>query len=73
MASTIRGKLAAVASVVNVLDPRFVRGVPYMATAVQTAQMALKNPSILRPFPTSSLFDYVGTQYQTANGSGVQP
>jgi multiple sugar transport system substrate-binding protein len=47
-------------------SPAYVRGVPFMAAAVQTARMALSNPNILRPFPTSSLFDYVSGQYSTA-------
>jgi ABC-type glycerol-3-phosphate transport system substrate-binding protein len=50
----------------GLFDPRFVKGVPYMASAVQTARLALKNPNVLRPYPTSSLFDYVGSQYSTA-------
>src|SRR5437588_11762955 len=44
------------------LSPAFVRGVPYMATAVETARMALKNPRVLNPFPSSSIYDYVSTQ-----------
>jgi multiple sugar transport system substrate-binding protein len=56
----------------GIFDPAYLKGVPFMAGAVQTAQMALKDPTVLRPFPTSSLFDYVVSSnsgnglYQTA-------
>lgn len=45
---------------------RYVKGVPYMATAVQTARRALKDPSVLNPYPSSSIYDYVNSQYVTA-------
>ncbi len=53
-------------TVSGLFNPKYVQGVPFMSMAVQTARMALKNPAVLRPYPTSSLFDYVGSQYSTA-------
>ena len=50
----------------GIFNPAYVKGVPFMSLAVQTARMALKNPAILRPFPTSSLYSDVSSQYQTA-------
>ena len=47
-------------------SPAFVRGVPYMAAPVQTARMALKDPKVLNPFPSSSIWDYVESQFGTA-------
>lgn len=50
----------------GIFDPRYVHGVPFMSLAVHTAQMALTDPTVLRPFPTSSLYDYVANQYTNA-------
>jgi len=44
----------------------FVHGVPYMSGAVETARGALKNPALLRPYPTSTIYDYVSGQLTTA-------
>jgi ABC-type glycerol-3-phosphate transport system substrate-binding protein len=53
-------------TVAGVFDPSYVKAVPFMSAAVHTAQMAIKNPNVLRPYPTSSVFDYVSGQYTTA-------
>ncbi len=50
----------------GIFDPSYVKGVPFMSVAVQTARMAITNPAILRPFPASSLYDYVHDQYTNA-------
>jgi multiple sugar transport system substrate-binding protein len=47
-------------------DPSYVKGVPYMASAVTTARTALTNPKVLAPFPTSPVYDYVQTQLSNA-------
>jgi ABC-type glycerol-3-phosphate transport system substrate-binding protein len=49
-----------------VLDPSFVAKVPTDASVVETARAALKNPSVLDPFPTSAIYDYVTQQYDLA-------
>jgi multiple sugar transport system substrate-binding protein len=45
---------------------RYVSDVPYMSVAVETARMALKDPRVLNPFPSSSIYDYVSTQETNA-------
>jgi ABC-type glycerol-3-phosphate transport system substrate-binding protein len=47
-------------------DPSYVKGVPYMATAVATARTALTNPRILAPFPTSPVYADVQTRLVNA-------
>lgn len=47
-------------------DPSYVKGVPYMAPAIQTARLAMTKPQVLVPFPSSSVYDYVLTQLGTA-------
>jgi ABC-type glycerol-3-phosphate transport system substrate-binding protein len=47
-------------------DPRFVKGVPFMDSVVRTAHLALKDPAILKPAPSSGIYDYVSSQYLTA-------
>jgi multiple sugar transport system substrate-binding protein len=50
----------------GLFDSSYVKAVPFMHLAVQTAQMAIKDPTILRPFPASSLYDRVHDQYTNA-------
>jgi ABC-type glycerol-3-phosphate transport system substrate-binding protein len=47
-------------------DPRFVKGVPTDASVVQTARLALEDPRILVPFPSSSIYDFATSQWIAA-------
>ncbi len=52
----------------GIFDPSYVHAVPFMSLAVQTARMALSTPSVLRPFPTSSLYGYTVSGQNNASG-----
>lgn len=49
-----------------IFDPKFQQHLPYVSSAVKTARLALSNPRILNPLPSSSIYDYVTSQFTTA-------
>jgi len=50
----------------SVFDTAFVKGAPFMSVTVDTARLALKNPAVLDPSPSSSIYDFMRPQLITA-------
>jgi hypothetical protein len=40
-----------------IFDTKFQQHLPYVSVAVKTARLALSNPRILNPLPSSSVYD----------------